>query len=43
VTTPTEAPIDPEFLGTACDECAVVIPAPDMAAHLIERHGHLPD
>jgi hypothetical protein len=34
------APIDPDWIGVACEECAVVVPAPDLADHMVTAHGH---
>lgn len=36
-------PIDPEFLGTACPDCAITVAHPALAEHLVAVHGHLPD
>lgn len=35
--------IDPDWLGVACEYCGRVVPAPDLAAHMVTAHRHEPD
>jgi hypothetical protein len=35
--------VDPDWIGTACPDCAVTVPHPDLAAHLVTVHGHTAD